>query len=96
MLGEGRPTEAKLPQDARIAFVSTRRAQPAADTIAGHLLARYTLHDMMAAVTAPLHELIDAHLVVLEIPPIVTARFEHDLLLQDTCSSSSCAGSCST
>eukprot|EP00974_Lingulodinium_polyedra_P088105 8543608-Lingulodinium_polyedra.AAC.1 len=35
---------------------------------------------MLANVTAPLHELSSAHAVVLEAPPIVTPRFEHDLL----------------
>ena len=34
----------------------------------------------MAHMTAPLDELSTAHAVVLEAPPIVTARFEHDML----------------
>ena len=35
---------------------------------------------MMAQMTAPLDELSTAHAVVLEAPPITTARFEHDML----------------
>ena len=69
-----------LPTGARIALVSTRRAQAAADAIAGSVFAKYILHDMLTTVTAPMHELSSAHLVVLEIPPVVTAKFEHDLL----------------
>ena len=34
----------------------------------------------MANMTAPLDELSTAHLVVLEAPPNVAARFEHDML----------------
>ena len=44
-------------------------------------MAKYVLHDILASVTAPLHELSSAHLVVLEIPPVATAGFEHDLLV---------------
>ena len=64
----------------RIAWISTRRGCPAADSIAGNISGRYTLHDMMRSLTAPLDELSSAHAVVLEAPPIVTQRFEHDML----------------
>ena len=73
-------TEANLPKTARIGLVTTRRAQPAADMLAGTVMAKYILHDMMASTTAPMHELSIAHVVALEVPPIVTAKFEHDLL----------------
>ena len=84
--GGGKHTEAivhagaPLPEGARIVLISTRRAQPAADALAGSILAKYILHDMLASVTAPFHELSTAHLVVLEVPPVVTAGFERDLL----------------
>ena len=61
-------------------MISTRRAQQAADAIASNVVGKYILHDMLMSVTAPLHELTSAHLVVLEIPPVVTSGFEHDLL----------------
>ena len=65
---------------ARIAFVSTRGAQPAADSLAGKIIAKCVLHDMLASTSAPMHELSSAHLVALEVPPVVTTKFEHDLL----------------
>ena len=65
---------------ARVAWISTRRGSPAADSIAGNISGRYVLHDMMRSLTAPLAELSSAHAVVLEAPPIVTQRFEHDML----------------
>ena len=43
-------------------------------------MAKYILHDMLASTSAPMHELSTAHLVALEVAPVVTARFEHDLL----------------
>ena len=43
-------------------------------------MAKYVLHDMLASTLAPMHELSMAHLVVVEVPPVVTSRFEHDLL----------------
>ena len=64
----------------RVAWVSTRRGESAADSISANVIGRYVLHDMMAHMTAPLDELSTAHAVVLEAPPIVTARFEHDML----------------
>ena len=48
--------------------------------LAGTVIGKYILHDMLASTTAPVHELSTAHVVALEVPPIVTARFEHDLL----------------
>ena len=66
---------------ARIALICTRRALPAADTFAGNLLSKHVLHDMLASVTAPMHELSTAHIVALEIPTIVTQKFEHQLLV---------------
>ena len=66
--------------EARVAWISTRRGGPAADAIAGNVLHRYVLHDMMRSLTAPLDELSSAHAVVLEAPPIVAPRFEHDML----------------
>ena len=74
----GRPPG--LPPEAQIIWVSTRRAEPAADTIAGNVRERYVLNDVLVNMTAPLDELSTAHLVVLEAPPIVTARFEHTFL----------------
>ena len=73
-------TETKLPLQAKVALISTRRAQPAADVLAGHVFGKYVLYDIMASVTAPLHELSSAHVVVLEVPPVVAAGFERDLL----------------
>ena len=70
----------RLHPSSRVAWVSTRRGEPAADSIAANVIGRYVLHDMMAHMTAPLDELSTAHAVVLEAPPIVTARFEHDML----------------
>ena len=48
--------------------------------LAGSVMVKYVLHDMLASTSAPMHELSTAHVVALEVPPIVTARFEHDLL----------------
>ena len=64
----------------RLVFVSTRRAQPAVDSLAGKVVAKYILHDMLSSVKAPMHELSSAQLVVLEVPPVCTQGFEHDLL----------------
>ena len=61
-------------------WISTRRGEPAANSIAANIIGRYVLHGMMAQMTAPLDELSTAHAVVLEAPPITTARFEHDML----------------
>ena len=72
--------QARLHPSARIAWISTRRCGPAADSIAANVIGRYVLYDMMANMTAPLDELSTAHLVVLEAPPNVAARFEHDML----------------
>ena len=44
------------------------------------MFGKYILHDMLASVTAPLHELSTAHVIVLEVPPVCSYRFEHDLL----------------
>ena len=74
------PTSKSIPSGARIGLVTTRRAQPTSDCLEGKVVAKYILYDMLSSVTAPLHELSSAHVVVLEIPPVVTARFEHDLL----------------
>ena len=38
------------------------------------------LHDMLSSISAPMHELSTAHLVVVEVPSGGAARFEHDLL----------------
>ena len=70
----------RLHPSTRIAWISTRRGEPAADSIAANVIGRYVLHDMMARMTAPLDELSTAHAVVLEAPPNVAARFEHDML----------------
>ena len=70
----------RLHPSSRVAWISTRRGEPAADNISANVIGRYVLHDMMAHMTAPLDELSTAHAVVLEAPPIVTARFEHDML----------------
>ena len=80
MAGGSRQTEANLPRGARIGLVTTRRAQPAADMLAGSVMGKYVLHDMLTSTSAPMHELSTAHVVALEVPPIVTTRFEHDLL----------------
>ena len=69
-----------LPAGLRVAWISTRRGEPAADAIAGCVIGRYVLHDMLTNMKAPLDELSTAHAVVLEAPSIVTARFEHDML----------------
>ena len=76
---QGKPS-VDLPKDSKIAWVSTRRGEPAADQIAGHLHSSYLLHDMMRSLTAPLDELSTAHAVVLEAPSIVAQRFEHNML----------------
>ena len=70
----------RLHPSSRVVWISTRRGEPAADRISANVIGRYVLHDMMAHMTAPLDELSTAHAVVLEAPPIVTARFEHDML----------------
>lgn len=75
-----RMSEAGLPHNLRIAVVSTRRAQPSFDTIAGNLLAKYVLFDMLTSVKAPLTELSTAHVVVLEIPSVMAAKLEQNLL----------------
>ena len=69
-----------LPKDCRVAWVSTRRAFPAADTVAGNVHSRLLLADLLANKEAPLHELSGAHLTVLEVPPVTKPLFEHQLL----------------
>jgi hypothetical protein len=48
--------------------------------LAGTVMAKYILHDLLASTEAPMHELSTAHVVALEVPPVVTTKFEHDLL----------------
>ena len=43
-------------------------------------MAKFVLHDMLASTPAPMYKLSTAHLVVVEVPPVVTSRFERDLL----------------
>ena len=43
-------------------------------------MAKCVLHDMLASRMAPIHELSTTHLVASEVPPVATAKFEHDLL----------------
>jgi len=85
MVGERRNPEANQvagspPVEARVAWISTRRATAAADGIASNLAGRYVLHDVMGHGEAPLQELSTAHLVMIEAPPIVAPRFDHDFL----------------
>ncbi len=72
--------EAQLPAEAKISWISTRKASAAADSIARNLLNSFVLHEMVVNVKAPLHELSLVHLVMLEVPPLSTPRFEHDFL----------------
>ena len=44
------------------------------------MIAKYVSRDVLASMSAPLHELSTAHLVALEVPPVATAKFEHNLL----------------
>ena len=69
-----------LPRDLRVAWISTRRGTPAADAIAGNVLDRYVLHDVIGQVTAPFHEFSTAHVALLEVPPTVAPLYEHKLL----------------
>ena len=64
----------------RVAWISTRRAAPAADTIAGQLIGRYHLADVLASKDAPLTEMITADVVMIELPPVMKLRFEHQVL----------------
>ena len=79
-----------LPRDLRVAWISTRRGTPAADTIASNVLDRYVLHDVIGKVTAPFHEFSTAHVAMLEVPPSVAPLYEHKLL--DTISRLHAAG----
>ena len=63
-----------------MAWISTRRAAPAADTIAGQLIGRYHLADVLASKDAPLTEMIAADVVMIELPPVMKLRFEHQVL----------------
>ena len=76
------PTEAfpAIPDDIRIAWISTRRGASAADGILANVLGRYLLHDVVSQLTAPFHELSHAHVAVLEVPPSVAPLYEHKLL----------------
>ena len=78
---DARSKEAQLPAGAIIRWISTRKAFPAADMIAGNVLNKSVLHEMVVNVKAPLHELSTAHLVMLEVPPFATPRFEHEFLI---------------
>ena len=60
-----------------MSWISPRKSAAAGDSIAGNLLNSFVLHDMLATVKAPLHELSQAHLVLLEVPPVAAQRFEH-------------------
>ena len=63
-----------------MAWISTRRAAPAADAIAGNVLGRYLLADVLASKDAPFTEMASADLVMMEVPPVTKAQFEHRLL----------------
>ena len=64
-----------LHREARVIWVSTRRASAAADSLAGKVCGRYVIHDVLARMTAPLQEFSAAHAVVFEVSPLVTQLF---------------------
>ena len=78
MAGGGGDAEAN--QCGRVAWVSTRRAAPAADTIAGQLLGRYLLADVLASKDAPLSEFASDEYVMMELPPVTKLRYQHLVL----------------
>ena len=83
MAGGNRTVEASPshPQrSGKIAWISTRRAIGAADTVAANVTGRYLLSDISSGREAPLQELSTSHLVAFEIPPVVGPHFEHKLL----------------
>ena len=51
-----------------------------ADSIAGNLVGRYLLHDIISSRDAPLHEFARAEIVVFEVPSITKPQFEHRML----------------
>ena len=61
-------------------WVSTRKAGPVADGLAANIVKCYLLQELLASVKLPLDELISAHLVAIEIPPVALRGFEHNLL----------------
>ena len=48
--------------------------------MAGNVLERYVLQDVMTKGAALFHEFSEAHLVVFEAPPVTRPQFEHNML----------------
>ena len=64
----------------KVVWASTRRAVGAADSFAANTTARYLLSDVWKSVDAPLQEFSSAHIVALELPPVVQLGYEHSVL----------------
>ena len=77
-MGGGGDTEAH--QGGRVAWVSSRRATPAADTIASKLAGRYVLSDVLDSKDAPLTEIASVGSVMMELPPVMKQGFERTVL----------------
>ena len=60
----------------KVVWASTRRAVGAADSFAANTTARYLLSDVWKSVDAPLQEFSSAHIVALELPPVVQLGYE--------------------
>ena len=69
-----------LPQSGNVAWISTRRAAPAAEVIKDDVVGQYLLEQVLASVDAPLQEMAAADVVAMETPPVSKTGFEHRLL----------------
>ena len=81
MAGGRRKSEANsIPSNTKVVWVSTRRGGQVADAIAGNVVERYVLQDVLTNGTALFHEFSEADLVVFEVPPVTRPQFEHKML----------------
>ena len=64
----------------QIVWVCTRRGDPVADAVAGNLVGRYNLHDVLVKGAAPFQEFSKADLVVFEVPSSTRPHFERKML----------------
>ncbi len=81
MASGGQQTEAgHIPLDARLIWVSTRKAMGISDVVAKHVVAVHPLHQLLQNPMLSMEEFAAVNLVALEVPPVTLAGFEHDLL----------------
>ena len=64
----------------KLVWISTRRGEPVADTIASNVVGRYLLASIISEQIAPFREFMSVDTVVMEVPPVAKPKFEHQML----------------